>query len=503
MFDVALVLSVVLLQAALGVGILVAIERVVARRRERSRRWVTGVVVLGGVLLAFAVLATGWFLAWVLADTERRLDVWQDPAALAAEFVAAITVALIAAAGGMLVHVATADPQRRAPGGAYRDFRFGVLTVIAWGMLAGAGVYLCVGLEQVFPVVWLPVPLAALLYALGVRRLFQKESLLWTLAVAAHRGLPLGPALDAFSEQCGGAYRRRVLALAERLDAGVSLPDALERDPRILPHGAAIIARAGWETGTLGRVLPEAAAARSARQPLWNALIGRLIYLATVLLCVQASAVFLLGGIAPRLQRIYEDFGVTLPYLTRLLMGLGDFDRGGWVLAALWFGELACLALLPPLYFVLGGLPGVDRWFRRLHGAVVLRVLAIHIGCGQPMTRALETLARSYPRRSVRLQLARASALVSDGAAWHASLERSGIIQPADAALVRAAERVGNLPWALREIADSGERRFGYRLQACAHVLFPVVVAGIGLLIFLLAVAYFGPLVKLIQEMTV
>jgi type II secretory pathway component PulF len=61
---------------------------------------------------------------------------------------------------------------------------------------------------------------------------------------------------------------------------------------------------------------------------------------------------------------------------------------------------------------------------------------------------------------------------------------------------------VGNLTWALRELADRGERRLAYGLQLFVQVLFPIVLLGVAAVVFLFAVGYFMPLVKLISELS-
>jgi len=58
---------------------------------------------------------------------------------------------------------------------------------------------------------------------------------------------------------------------------------------------------------------------------------------------------------------------------------------------------------------------------------------------------------------------------------------------------------VGNLPWAMREMADSNRRRFAYRLNAILQVLFPLTLGIIGLVVCLYVTACFLPLITLIE----
>ena len=70
------------------------------------------------------------------------------------------------------------------------------------------------------------------------RRSTQQDSLLWILAIAAERGMPLAPTVAAFADQYGGKYRRRIMNLAAQLDSGCSVPEALERVPRVVSRDA-------------------------------------------------------------------------------------------------------------------------------------------------------------------------------------------------------------------------------------------------------------------------
>jgi type II secretory pathway component PulF len=87
------------------------------------------------------------------------------------------------------------------------------------------------------------------------------------------------------------------------------------------------------------------------------------------------------------------------------------------------------------------------------------------------------------------------------GMPWCASLHQSGLISPADAAVLSAAERVGNLPWALEEMAASALRRQAYRVQALIHILYLFLLILAGVMVFLFVAGLFVPLVTLIQGM--
>ena len=144
-------------------------------------------------------------------------------------------------------------------------------------------------------------------------------------------------------------------------------------------------------------------------------------------------------------------------------------------------------------------LPIGDIILRRRHTAVILRALAAGIEAGQTLPSLLARLAPGYPRPWVKRRLTKSKNRVERGEDWCEALRVEGLLGRSDAAVLRSAERVGNLSWAMRETAASGERRLSYRFQAVGQVLQPLVVIAMGILVLLFALTYFRPLITLID----
>jgi type II secretory pathway component PulF len=131
----------------------------------------------------------------------------------------------------------------------------------------------------------------------------------------------------------------------------------------------------------------------------------------------------------------------------------------------------------------------------------MLRSLSLVVETGKPIEVGLSALASHYPTWWVRRKLIKADEAVRHGEPWIDALWHQGLIRTRDAEVLVSASEVGNLPWAMRELAETGERRLAFRFQAFVQTLFPLVVVGIGLLVFFLAIAFFAPLVELIRRL--
>jgi type II secretory pathway component PulF len=131
-----------------------------------------------------------------------------------------------------------------------------------------------------------------------------------------------------------------------------------------------------------------------------------------------------------------------------------------------------------------------------------LRILAVAIEQRQPVADVLYRVARVYPAVTVRRKLGPAADAVTSGASWIDALGKSQLVSQAEEALLTASERVGNAPWALRQIATRREKRAVYRLASGLQLLYPAVILLLGLFVGFYVVSLFVPIVTLIQSLT-
>jgi type II secretory pathway component PulF len=340
---------------------------------------------------------------------------------------------------------------------------------------------------------------------LARRRATRQDSLLCVMAIAAEREMPLAPAMVAFADQYRGKSHRRIMDLAAHMNWGAMLPEALERAPKVMSRDAVLLSWIGQATGKLPKALRLAATARMTQLPIWTAIAGRLTYILVLLLAMQTIGSFLLYFIIPKLEAIFRDFNVPLPEITVLTIDASHFIVKYFYLFFPFLLIELFLLFYIPVSFLSGGnfdIPLFDRLLRRRHTALIFRSLSLVVEADKPISLGLSTLSNHYPTRWVRRKLLAVESDVQQGADWIESLLDHNLIRSADAEVLRSSASVGNLAWALAELAETSERRLAIRLQTLIQFLFPLVVITLGFIVFLFAMAYFAPLVKLITELS-
>ncbi len=343
---------------------------------------------------------------------------------------------------------------------------------------------------------WLLVVVVWVRGALRYRQM-QKQSLWSALSLAADKRVPLAPMARAFADEQGGGIGVAARELAAHLEAGADLGESAAWSKAALPPEAPLAARIGTDSGDLVGALDAARGRRGWRPLLPPAVVWLAFFLPVALMVV----VFVELRIVPSYVMILDDFAMPIPRFTMFVSGLTGYSLFWTVLGA----GLALLLLLIWLQWrgtLQPRLPVLKRIVRWLELAPVLRLLALVTRRGQPLPEAVATLGRLHPRRWMRRRLRAAAGDLEQGYSWQESLRRRRLLGTTDLAVLAAAERNGNLPWALEELGDSYHRRAEFRLRAWSEFALPLVLLTIGIAVGVFVIAYFMPLVGLIINLS-
>jgi type II secretory pathway component PulF len=378
-----------------------------------------------------------------------------------------------------------------------------ILIIAAWTMIFMGALGLITGLTGFAAVaLWLIIPVVVII-SVHKYRVSESRALLWVLAIAAERGIPLERVVRAFADGRSDEMGLRALRLADLLDAGVPLPAALRQSRHPLPRDAVLAVGIGCEMGQLGPALRQVIVRYEEFGSMLEALLWKLFYLMLLVGFIMLIVFFVSLKIVPVYGMIMADFGLAMPALTDWVIASGDAIAQFWLVP---FAFLLLLGLAICLLYYLNwmpiDLPLLGRSRLRYDGALIMRSLALAVRRNHALGDVLRMLAWQYPRANVRARLWRVGEQMRQGEDWCESLRRVRLIANADAAVLKAAQRVGNLAWALDEMADSSLRRWAYRLRAVLNVVFPLLLLAIGIFVMLIVIGLFLPLIKLIEGLT-
>ncbi|MFZ5833514.1 MAG: type II secretion system F family protein [Planctomycetota bacterium] len=372
-----------------------------------------------------------------------------------------------------------------------------ILRAIGWTLIVGAALLtLAIALPISF-LGWFVLAVVALAM-LNRRWMARQSAMLYWLAMAAERGISLPSAAVALGRETAGAFGQKAIRLAERLESGMALSEASRGIRRVLPRSSAPFVAIGQRAGALPAALREAAQSHGQLISLRDHVLTKIIYALFVISILVPTTAFFNLKIVPQLSKIASESGAAGFSGIQTLRALDNAH-----LLGLWIAYLSPLFVLALFYVLLRytGLitfnpPGFGWITRRTEGAHLLRALAVAVEHGLPMTDALEVIAEARPKLRTAFRVRLAARAVAGGRNWADALLTERLIGAAEHAVLQSAERSGNLPWAMREMAESTCRRLAYRARAIAQMLLPVFIVVVGAFILVIAYSVFITLVQ-------
>ena len=168
------------------------------------------------------------------------------------------------------------------------------------------------------------------------------------IAGLTRAGRPLGPGLVALGRELPhGRFRSSLMELANALEKGKSLDEAMsEQNDRIPPHLRGLVL-GGIRSGRLGDVLGRFSGYVSIGTELGRKLWLSLAYPILSIFAAIALFIFVNAVVVSQFERIFKDFGVPLPKVTIAMLMFSHALRDGWE----GFVFLACLAAAGWLVF--------------------------------------------------------------------------------------------------------------------------------------------------------
>ena len=342
-------------------------------------------------------------------------------------------------------------------------------------------------------------------------RVFNSTTLaVWTRQVAGlvAAGLPLERALTALADEADEEKQRNlVAALRAEVNAGSSFARALGQHPKEFDDIYCAVIGAGETSGNLGLVLEKLADDLEERQALRAKLIGAALYPAIVTLVAIVIVLFLVGYVVPQVANVFAGSKRALPLLTQIMMGISALVRnyGWWMLLALILASVGAVYIrrIPEFRIRIDAaflnVPVIGRLARGYNAARFASTLAMLVGAGVPILKALQAAADTLNNRSLRADAQDAIVLVREGAPLANALAQKKRFPGLLAMFARLGEQTGTLPVMLQRAATQLSTEVQRRAVALATILEPLLIVAMGVVVMLIVLAVLLPIIQLNQ----
>lgn len=329
------------------------------------------------------------------------------------------------------------------------------------------------------------------------------------LATLMGAGQPLDRALQILLDLPESEKAKKLIGrVRDQVREGSSLSDALEEQHGAFSRLYINMIRAGEVGGTLERTLRRLAEYMDRSQKLRSSIISALIYPIILALAVLGAIFMLLMFVVPQFVPMFEDIGMELPGITKVVLVFGNFLTGWW-------------------WLVIGGAIGMALWFRRqmaqtdsrrgwderllkfglfgtlymrLETAKLTRTLGTLLQSGVPLLSAL-AIARNVLSNVVLAEAVdTASELVKtgDGLAW--ALGQQKRFPKMALQMIAVGEESGELDTMLLKVADVYDGETRATIDRMLAALTPILTLVMAVVVGFIMMALLLPIMSIMSN---
>ena len=331
------------------------------------------------------------------------------------------------------------------------------------------------------------------------------------LSTLVDAGLPILRALRILEQQQKpGMLRIAIRLVAEDVEGGSTLSEAMGRHPKAFDALYTNMVRAGELGGVLDIILQRLADFMEKSQALKRKVITAMIYPVAVITFALLIVTGLLWKVVPKFAGIFEDMNTELPAVTKSLLGLSKFVvNGGWILLlGLPVGLFLLTRLLktsPGGRFALDkfrlGMPIMGAIVNKSTVARFSRTLGTLLTAGVPILEALNITRDTSGNEVFARALSKVHDGIREGDSFADPLRQARIVEPMVVNMIDVGEETGELDKMLTKVADTYDEEVETLVDGMTKMIEPLMVMMLGGIVGFIVVALFMPMVSMLDVM--
>jgi type IV pilus assembly protein PilC len=330
------------------------------------------------------------------------------------------------------------------------------------------------------------------------------------LSTLVDAGLPILRSLRILeAQQKPGMLRVAIRLVAEDVEAGKTLSEAMAGYPKCFDRLYTNMVRAGELGGVLDVILQRLADFMERSQALKRKVVSAMIYPIAVITFAVLIVMGLMTFVVPKFKTIFEEQHGHLPFLTSVLLGFSDWIlAGGW--AVIMGIPVALYLMVRLLKASAAGRMFVDRVKLSIPilGGVVAktsvarftRTLGTLLAAGVPILEALQITRETSGNSLYSNALAKVHDGIREGESFAEPLRQAKIVEPMVINMIDVGEETGELDKMLNKIADTYDEETETLVAGMVSLMEPIMVITLGVIVGFIVVSLFMPMIGMIQS---
>jgi len=329
------------------------------------------------------------------------------------------------------------------------------------------------------------------------------------LSTLQDAGLPILRSLQILEEQQKPGLLKAIIGgVAEEVEAGGSLSDAMAKFPKAFDKLYVNMIAAGEAGGVLDLILARLADFMEKAAKLKKKVVGAMIYPAVVISIAVGVVTMIMIVVIPRFESIFSDFHIDLPGPTRLLLAISRWMADwGW---AYVLASPIVFALIWRLIRISDGgryatdviklkIPILGMILSKTAIARFTRTLGTLISAGVPILDAINITKETSGNEVYARALTKVHDAIREGESMADPLRATKVCDAIVVNMIDVGEETGDLDKMLIKVADNYDSDVDVLVGSLISILEPVMVVVLGVIVGFIVVALFMPMITLIQ----
>ena len=318
-------------------------------------------------------------------------------------------------------------------------------------------------------------------------RITTKDRVVFTrqLATLIGAGLPLSQSLHTVMEQTQNKQLQSVVQeVVASVEGGRTLSDSFAKHPKIFNEVFISLMAAGEISGTLDQSLQRIATQQEKDAAIATKIKGALMYPLIVLVVIFGVMAFMLFTVVPQVEKLYNDLGKSLPFLSQVMVNAADFVMNFWWLVIIIVGI--------SVYFIMQYLktesgitfkdtfklkvPLFGKMFTKLYMARFARTGQTLLSTGVSMLDTLNITGRAVNNTVIQKAIERTAEKVQGGKALSVALEPEESIDSLVAQMIKIGEQSGKIDDMMGKVAQVYEDELDEQIRTISTAIEPVLM---------------------------
>lgn len=323
-------------------------------------------------------------------------------------------------------------------------------------------------------------------------------------------GIPIYQSLNILQKQTKKRRLIRIIKnLADDVEAGKGLAEALQRYPRYFNHLYVSLVHAGEVSGNLPEVLKRLERYLDNIIKRRSKLISAAIYPSIVMLMTMGIISLINIVIIPKFKKAYATLNMELPGLTTTVLSTSEWLSSHWyaiiLVPIMTFIGIKLIRLNSRLRYVtdyiLLVIPLIGHILRKGNLSLFYRTLSTLLHSGINMMDALNTGGSVIKDVAIKREIELIARGIYEGKAMHDMMKRNWLFDPFAIYMVEVGETAGMLDEMLEKVSDAYDNELDVLYKRLESALEPAIIVTLASIVGTVVIALYMPMVKLTETL--